>query len=74
MLYEVITVQADHPDLPVIIVSGRNQLETAVRCMRSGAQDYFVKGAEIDRLLVSIRRLIEISNLQAENLRLSQSA
>jgi len=66
-------IREAHPELPVIIVSGRNQLETAVRCMRSGAQDYFVKGAEIDRLLVSIRRLIEISDLQAENQRLRQS-
>lgn len=67
------SIREAYPDLPVIIVSGRNQLETAVCCMRAGAQDYFVKGAEIDRLLASIDRLIEISNLQAENARLRQS-
>ncbi|WP_027714363.1 sigma-54 dependent transcriptional regulator [Desulfuromonas sp. TF] len=56
-----------HPEVAVIIVSGMNQVETAVRCMRLGAFDYFVKTAEEDRILDGVRRAIRLQELEREN-------
>jgi len=55
------------PTVPVIINSGRNQIEIAVRCMKQGAFDYFVKTVEEDRLLAGVRRALERDALQEEN-------
>lgn len=65
-------IVSQHPDLPVIIVSGMNQVDTAVRCVKKGAYDYFVKGSEIDRLMVNVQRLLEMQNLKKQNQDLKQ--
>ena len=61
------------PDLPVIIITGVNEVETAVRCIQQGAFDYVLKPVEIERLLPSIRRAFEIRQLRRENSRLASS-
>ena len=63
----LVQVTQEFPEVPVIVLSGLNQLETAVRCMKLGAFDYYVKTAEPDRLLVGIRKALEIRALQREN-------
>ncbi|HET9551395.1 MAG TPA: sigma-54 dependent transcriptional regulator [Anaeromyxobacteraceae bacterium] len=60
-------ITAEHPDVKVIVVSGMNQLETAVRCMKLGAFDYHVKTEEEDRLLAGVLRAIRFQELQREN-------
>lgn len=55
-----------HPGIMTIIVSGMNQLETAVRCMKLGAFDYIVKTDEEDRLVGGVLRAIRILELQQE--------
>ncbi len=60
-------IVAEHPEVAVIVVSGLNQLETAVKCMRLGAFDYFVKTVEEDRLLDGVRRAVRMLELQREN-------
>ena len=57
----------EHPEISVIIISGMNQLETAVRCMQAGAFDYFVKTVEEDRIVKGVRRAIRMQELQREN-------
>jgi DNA-binding NtrC family response regulator len=57
----------EHPDVGVIIISGLNQLETAVNCIRLGAYDYFVKTSEEDRLIEGIRRAIRMQEMRLEN-------
>jgi len=57
----------EYPQLPVIVLSGLNQLETAVRCMKLGAFDYYVKTSEPDRLQAGIQRALQITALQREN-------
>lgn len=58
---------AEHPEISVIIFSGLNQLETAVRCMRLGAFDYFVKTVEEKRLVDGVRRAVRMVELEHEN-------
>ena len=64
LLQQIVT---DHPQVRVIILSGMNQLETAVNCMRLGAFDYFVKTVEEERLVDGVRRAIRMVELEYEN-------
>lgn len=59
-------VSLNFPQLPVIIVTARNELETAVECMRSGAFDYLVKPVDKSRLEASITRAFEVCMLRNE--------
>jgi DNA-binding NtrC family response regulator len=61
-------IAEEHPDVTVIIVSGLNQLETAVNCMRSGAFDYYVKTSEEQRIIKGVLRAVREQELQRENL------
>jgi DNA-binding NtrC family response regulator len=56
-----------HPDVACIIISGVNQLDTAVRCMRLGAFDYYVKTDEEDRIVGGVIRAIRMLELRDEN-------
>jgi DNA-binding NtrC family response regulator len=60
-------IAEDYPETTVIVLSGLNQIETAVRCMRLGAFDYLVKTDEEDRILDSVRRAVRMQELQREN-------
>lgn len=59
-------IVADFPDVPVIVVTGANDVETAVSCVRKGAFDYMVKPVENGRLVSSTRRAIEFHELRDE--------
>ncbi len=69
-LLEMITEQ--HPDIAVIIISGLNQIESAVKCLQQGAFDYFVKTSEEGRLIEGIKRAIRMQEMRRENLALGQ--
>jgi DNA-binding NtrC family response regulator len=56
-----------HPEILTIVVSGMNQLETAVRCMKLGAFEYFVKTVEEDRLVTGVLRAVRMLELEREN-------
>jgi DNA-binding NtrC family response regulator len=56
-----------YPDVTVIVLSGMNQLETAVRCMRLGAFDYLVKTVDEERILDAVRRAVMVQELRVEN-------
>ena len=60
-------IKNEHPDVLVVVLSGLNQVETAVRCMRNGAYDYFVKTTEEERLVDGVKRAVEMAELQREN-------
>ena len=65
-------VNRDYPDIPVIIVTGAVDVETAVRCIKAGAFDYVVKPVEEERLLTAVNRAISFQDLKRENLALKQ--
>jgi two-component system nitrogen regulation response regulator NtrX len=60
-------VLADDPDLPVIMISGHGNIETAVAAIKTGAYDYIEKPFQADRLLTMVRRGIEAARLRREN-------
>ncbi len=58
------------PQVPVIIITAVNNLETAVDCMKFGAVDYMVKPVERNRLVSGVQRILELQELKRENLTL----
>ncbi len=54
------------PDLPVLIITGTDQVDTAVRCLKAGAVDYHVKSAEIGRLAAAVLNAIRVGGLRQE--------
>ena len=60
-------VTKDLPEIPVIIITGSDDVETAVGCMKAGAFDYMVKPVERSRLISGVKRAIELRELQREN-------
>lgn len=55
------------PDLPIVMISGHGNIETAVASIKAGAYDYIEKPFKSDRLIMMIRRAIESSRLLREN-------
>lgn len=60
-------IQKDHPDLPVVIISGHGNIETAVSAIKRGAYDFIEKPFNSDRLLLIVNRALEASRLKREN-------
>src|SRR5690349_10904147 len=60
-------VKKDHPDLPVVVISGHGNIETAVAAIKRGAYDFIEKPFKADRLLLVVERAIEAARLRREN-------
>ena len=66
------SVKRDHPDIPIVIISGHGNIEIAVAAIKQGAYDFIEKPFNIDQLMVVIRRAMETSKLRRENLELKR--
>ncbi len=60
-------ISAEFPNIPIIIVTGTIDVDTAVRCMKSGAFDYIVKPVEESRLIAAIHQSLKFLELHQEN-------
>jgi two-component system nitrogen regulation response regulator NtrX len=60
------TIKEDNPDLPIVMISGHGNIETAVSAIRRGAYDYIEKPFKADRLVVVAERALEASKLRRE--------
>jgi two-component system nitrogen regulation response regulator NtrX len=61
-------------DLPVIMISGHGNIETAVSAIKKGAYDFLEKPFKSDRLLLMVERALESTRLRRENRRLRTQA
>ena len=57
----------EHPHVPVVIISGHGNIETAVGAIKRGAYDFIEKPFKSDRLLLVAERAIEAARLRREN-------
>jgi DNA-binding NtrC family response regulator len=55
-----------NPDIPIIMISGHGNIETAVEAVKTGAYDYISKPPDLNRLLITIRNAMDRSNLVSE--------
>ncbi|MDX2275292.1 MAG: sigma-54 dependent transcriptional regulator [Hyphomonadaceae bacterium] len=67
-------IRARRPELPCIVLTASGGIDTVVQAMQAGASDFFVKPASPERMLVSIRNALDMSNLKTEVVRLKKKA
>src|SRR5580700_4799148 len=60
-------VKEQNPMLPVVMISGHGNIETAVAAIKMGAYDFIEKPFKADRLLLVVERAIEAARLRREN-------
>jgi DNA-binding NtrC family response regulator len=60
------------PEIPMVMISGHGDLETAVNTMRLGAFDYISKPPDLNRLLNTVRNALDRKELVVENKRLKK--
>lgn len=59
-------IKASHPELPVVMISGHGNIETAVSAIKRGAYDYIEKPFKADRLILVAERSLEAASLKRE--------
>ena len=60
-------IKEQHQDVPVVIISGHGNIETAVAAIKRGAYEYIEKPFNADRLLLVVGRALEATRLKREN-------
>lgn len=60
------------PEIQVIVITGRIDTDTAVECVKLGAFDYIVKPVDGNRLLASVQKTLQFSELHQENQALTE--
>ncbi|HEY0273869.1 MAG TPA: sigma-54 dependent transcriptional regulator [Chitinophaga sp.] len=55
-----------NPDIPVIIISGHGNIDTAVEAVKKGAYDYISKPPDLNRLLITLRNALDKTSLVKE--------
>ena len=63
-----------NPDIPIIMISGHGNIETAVEAVKKGAYDYISKPPDLNRLLITIRNAMDKSSLVTETKVLKRKA
>jgi two-component system, NtrC family, nitrogen regulation response regulator NtrX len=65
-------IKQDHADVPVVMISGHGNIETAVAAIKKGAYDFIEKPFKADRLILVANRALETSRLKREVKELKQ--
>jgi two-component system nitrogen regulation response regulator NtrX len=60
------SIKREHPDLPVVMISGHGTIETAVASIKKGAYDFIEKPFKADRLIHVVQRALEAARLKRE--------
>ncbi len=59
-------IKKQHPDVPIVMISGHGNIETAVTAIKLGAYDFIEKPFKADRLILIAERALETSRLRRE--------
>lgn len=68
------SLRQDYPNIPVVMISGHGNIETAVSAIKIGAYDFIEKPFKADRLIHIINRALEAARLRRENAELRLKA
>lgn len=66
-------IAEEYPEIPIVIITGVREVETAVKCMRSSAFDYLIKPVDEDSLISAVERAIRFREMQTEIVLLKKS-
>jgi len=61
-------LKKEYPTLPVIVITGTSDIPTAVKATKNGAEDFLTKPVEMDDLVASLRKALEIGSLRKQAL------
>src|ERR671914_2517213 len=59
-------MKQQHPELPIVMISGHGNIETAVAAIKQGAYDFIEKPFKADRLVLVAQRALETMRLKRE--------
>ncbi|MBK8390463.1 MAG: sigma-54-dependent Fis family transcriptional regulator [Saprospiraceae bacterium] len=59
-------IQTINPDIPIVVISGHGNIDTAVEAVKKGAFDFLQKPMDLNRLLITIRNAMDKSSLIVE--------
>lgn len=62
----LVKLKQEQPHIPVIIITGTHDIDMAVRCMKQGAYDFFLKPVQKNVFAVAVKRALENWNLKQE--------
>jgi two-component system response regulator AtoC len=65
-------LRAEHPKLPVILITAYGTIQTAIEAMRKGASDYILKPFDNENLEMIIRKALELERYRSENVFLKE--
>src|SRR5205823_13960352 len=65
-------IKGEHPELPIVMISGHGNIETAVSAIKLGAYDFIEKPFKADRLVLVASRALETFRLKREVRELKQ--
>ncbi len=60
-------LQEKYPDIPVIMISGHGNIQTAVQAIKNGAFDFIEKPLSLEKVLITAQKALEFSSLRKEN-------
>lgn len=66
-------IRRSHPEVPILIITAVNEIDSVVDCIRQGANDYILKPVDKDHLQNRVRKALEMRELERENALLSKS-
>ncbi len=66
-------IVSDYPEIPVVMITAINDVDSAVQCIKEGAFDYVVKPVNDTRLVSTVKRGLELAEVRTENEMLKQS-
>ena len=59
-------IQTINPDIPIVVISGHGNIDTAVEAVKKGAFDFLQKPMDLNRLLITLRNAMDKSSLIVE--------
>jgi two-component system, NtrC family, nitrogen regulation response regulator NtrX len=62
----LVKIQELNPELPVVMISGHGNIDTAVEAIKKGAYDFIEKPLDLNRLLITVRNALDKSSLITE--------
>lgn len=63
-------IRETYPSLPVIMISGHGNIETAVSAILQGAHDFIEKPLSLEKVVIATNKALEVANLRRENMAL----
>lgn len=60
-------IREESPDTVIVVVSGMNQVNLAVKCMKLGASDFIVKTGAEERIVATVKNAVSLWELKREN-------